>query len=182
MLAFDDCAHAVIRLAPGRAGAGHLVIGGLSARTATGAIEAVLGAHPVEDRPRAQALLAEHLCGVVTQTVIRQPIGPGVIAREVLLNTPTVARLIAAGRTALLSAAIEEGRSSGMVSLDQTLLELVRTAPPIHEAYRRADDRAAFRSAAARRHDVDPSAKVPALRTRSRKGNLSGFWTSSFKF
>jgi Tfp pilus assembly pilus retraction ATPase PilT len=82
---------------------------------------------------------------VVTQTVIRQPIGPGVIAREVLLNTPTVAKLIAAGRTSQLAAAIEGGRSSGMVSLDQTLLDLVRaSAVDIHEAYRRAGDRVAF--------------------------------------
>ncbi len=146
VVAFDDLqSDAIIRLALKAAGAGHLVIAGLSARTATGAIDAVLGAHPLEDRPRAQATLAEHLCGVVTQTVIRQPVGPGVIAREVLLNTPSVAKLIAAGRTSQLSAAIEEGRASGMVSLDQTLLELVRTsAVDIHEAYRRAGDRAAF--------------------------------------
>ena len=95
------------------------------------------------------------------QTVIRQPDGAAVIAREVLLNTPAVAKLIAAGRTAELPGAIAEGRSSGMVSLDQTLVELVRSsAVDIQEAYRRAGDRAAFLNLL-EREGIDTSALAP---------------------
>ena len=63
-------------------------------------------------------------------------------AREVLLNTPAVAALIADGRTARVPVAIEEGRKIGMISLNESLAALVKNSSvDAREAYRCAGDR-----------------------------------------
>ena len=76
-------------------------------------------------------------------------------ARELLLNTPAVASLIADGRTTQLPMAIEEGRKIGMMSLNESLAGLVKSsAVDVREAYRRAGDRPGL-LALLKRHGVD---------------------------
>ena len=61
------------------------------------------------------------------------------------LNTPAVAGIIAEGRTSQLPAAIEGGRTAGMLPLNDALAAFVQSgAVDVREAYRRAADRAGF--------------------------------------
>ena len=152
---------AIIRLALKAAGSGHLVIGGLLAHTATDAVDRLLNEYPAEHRQHARVMLAENLRGVVAQVPLRKTDGGRLMAREVLLNTPAVARLIVEGKTSELPMAIETGQKIGMVSLNNTLVGLVQSgAVDVREAYRRAGDRPGF-LASLKRQGIDTAALDP---------------------
>lgn len=66
-------------------------------------------------------------------------------AREVLLNTASVAGLIAEGETVQLPMAIEGGWRHGMAPLNDALIAYVRKGIiEVGEAYRHVTDRPAF--------------------------------------
>jgi twitching motility protein PilT len=125
------------------AAAGQLVIGGVPAHHATGAIDRLIELYQPEQRRQVQLALAQTLRGVVTQVLLRKSSGGRVAAREVLLNGPLVSSLLAEGRTAQLPVAIEGGRKHGMVPLNDALIGFVQSGVvDVREAYRRASDRA----------------------------------------
>ena len=127
------------------AGSGHLVICGLPAHSASEAIERLLDLCPPERRAQLQALVAETLRGVVAQVLLRKSGGGRVAARELLLGTPSVAGLIAEGKIAQLSLALDNGRRHGMVPLTDALVAFVQSGVvDVKEAWRRASDRASL--------------------------------------
>jgi twitching motility protein PilT len=127
------------------AGSGHLVICGLPAHSAPEAIERLLDLCPPERRVQLQALVAETLRGVVAQVLLRKSGGGRVAARELLLGTPSVAGLIAEGKLAQLTLALDNGRRHGMVPLTDALVAFVQSGVvDVKEAWRRASDRASL--------------------------------------
>jgi twitching motility protein PilT len=125
------------------AASGHLVIGTLSAHSASSALERIVDQAPAERRPKIQALLAESLRGVVAQVLLRKTGGGRAAARELLLNSSSVAQLIADGKLAQLPLALEGGRRLGMVPLADALVAFVQSGVvEVREAYRKAPDRA----------------------------------------
>ena len=86
------------RRARGGARPGTLVIGGFSAHSATGAIDRIIDLYAPEHRRQMQMALAEHVRGVVVQVLMRKIGGGRLAARELLLNTPAVASVIAGGQ------------------------------------------------------------------------------------
>lgn len=136
---------------------GQLVIGGFPAHTAGRAIDRIIDLYPPEHRQQVQLSLAQHLRGVVAQVLLRKRGGGRVAAREVLLNTPAVASVLAEGKTSQLPMAIEGGRKHGMVPLNDALVGFVQSgAVEAREAYRLAPDRAGF-LALLKRQGVDTS-------------------------
>jgi twitching motility protein PilT len=134
---------ALMTVALDAAAAGQLVIGGVPAHHAAGAIGRLIDLYQPEHRRQVQLSLAQNLRGVVNQVLLRKSGGGRVAAREVLLNTPLVSSLLAEGRTEQLPVAIEGGRKSGMVPLNDALVGFVQSgAVEVREAYRRAADRA----------------------------------------
>lgn len=134
---------ALMTVALDAAANGQLVIGGVPAHHASGAIERLIDLHQPEFRRQVQLSLAQHLRGVVSQVLLRKSGGGRVAAREVLLNTPIVSSLLAEGRTGQLPMAIEGGRKSGMVPLNDAMVGFVQSgAVDVREVYRRAVDRA----------------------------------------
>jgi twitching motility protein PilT len=121
---------------------GRLIFGGLRASATGSAIERLLEQVPAERRPQLQSALAGTLRGVVAQALLRKRGGGRVAARELLLNTPHVAALIAEGKLFQIPAALQSGRKLGMAPLNDALAALVRagTVDP-GEAYRKAVDR-----------------------------------------
>jgi twitching motility protein PilT len=112
---------------------------------------------PAARRDRVQLMLAEGLRGVVSQVLVRKTSGGRVAAREVLLNTPAIATLIAEGRVSQLPAAIDSGRKLGMVPLNDALAAFVQHGiVDVKDAYRKASDRQGF-LAVLRRDGVDTS-------------------------
>jgi twitching motility protein PilT len=141
------------------AASGHLVIGGFSAHDATESIDRIIDLYAPEYARLVQLALADNLRGVVAQVLLPKISGGGrVAAREVLLNTPAVAGLIAEGKTSQLPMAIEAGRRLGMVPLNDALVAYVQSGiVDVRDAYRHVSDRPAF-LALLKRKGVDTSA------------------------
>ena len=76
----------IVTLALEAAQSGHLVIGALTAHTATDAIDRIIDQTPPDRRPKVQLGLAESLRGIVAQVLLRKTGGGRVAAREVLLE------------------------------------------------------------------------------------------------
>jgi twitching motility protein PilT len=136
---------ALINVALEAAASGQLVIGGFPAHSATATIDRIINLYPPEHRRQVQLALAENLRGVVAQVLLQKSGGGRLAAREVMLNTPAVASVIAEGRTSQLPLAIEGGRRQGMVPLNDALVGLVQSGSvDVCEAYRHAADRPGF--------------------------------------
>lgn len=147
----------LIALALDAAESGHLVIGSLTAYTTTAAIVRALDQFPSDRRPQIQLALAEAVRGVVAQVLLRKAGGGRVAAREVLLNTPAIANLIAEGKISQLPLGLEGGRKHGMVPLNDALVAFVQSgAVEAREAYRKAFDREGFLSLL-KREGIDSS-------------------------
>jgi twitching motility protein PilT len=148
----------LMSLALEAAALGHLVIGGFSAHNATESIDRILDFYAPEHSRQVRLALADNLRGVVAQVLLPKTGGGRVAAREVLLNTPAVAGVIAEGKTSQLPMAIEGGRRLGMVPLDDALVNHVQSGVvDIRDAYRHATDRSAFLTLL-KRQGVDTSA------------------------
>jgi twitching motility protein PilT len=135
----------LMHLALDAAATGHLVIGGLAAASASGAVDLIIDLYPLELRRPVQLSLAHTLRGVVAQVLLKKKGGGRVAAREVLLNTPAVRSALAEGKTSQLPLVIEGGRSYGMTPLNDSLVGFVQSgAVDVREAYRHAADRQRF--------------------------------------
>jgi twitching motility protein PilT len=147
----------LLNVALAAAESGHLVIGSLSAHTTTAAIDRIIDQTAPERRPKIQLALAEALRGIVAQVLVRKTGGGRLAAREVLLNTSSVANLIAEGKTSQLPLALDGGRRYGMVPLNDALVAFVQSGVvDAREAYRHASDRPEFLNQL-RREGVDTS-------------------------
>jgi twitching motility protein PilT len=139
------------------AASGHLVIAGFPAHSATGAIDGIIDLFPPETRRQVQMALAQTLRGVVVQVLLSKSGGGRLAARELLLNSPAVASVIAEGKTSQLPLVIEGGRKHGMVPLNDALAGFVQSgAVDLREAFQRAYDKAGF-LATLQRQGIDTS-------------------------
>lgn len=139
------------------AAAGRLVICGFPARCASSAMDGFIRLSPPSEHQRVQLLLGHRLLGVVAQVLLKKSGGGRLAAREVLLNSPTVARLLADGQTSQLPFAIESGRQFGMVPLNDAISAFARSgAVDVREAYQCAADRPGLLTLL-RRQGVDTS-------------------------
>jgi twitching motility protein PilT len=132
-------------LALDAAASGRLVICGFPAHNATGAVDGIIDLFPPDARRQVQILLAQNLRGVIVQVLLNKTGGGRLAARELLLNTPAVASVIAEGKTSQLPLVIEGGRKHGMVPLNDALAGFVQSgAVDLREAFHRSIDRAGF--------------------------------------
>jgi twitching motility protein PilT len=122
------------------AAGGHLVIASITAATTAAALARFIEFFG-EERAQARLTLSEHLRGVITQSLLRKSGGGRAAAREVLVNVPSVASLIADGQIEQLASVLNGGRRVGMVPLNDALLALVQSgALDVREAYRKSPD------------------------------------------
>ncbi len=153
----DFASPEIVTLALEAAQSGHLVIGAVTAHTATHAVDRIIDQAPPERRAKVQLGLAENLRGIVAQVLLRKIGGGRVAAREVLLNMSPVANLIAEGKTSQLPMAIDSGRKHGMVGLNDALVAFVQSGiVDSREAYRQAADQQSF-LALLKRQGIDTS-------------------------
>jgi twitching motility protein PilT len=79
-------------------------------------------------------MLSGALQGVVCQTLVKTADGRGrVAATEVMIATPAVRNLIREGKTHQIYSAMQAGAQHGMVTMDQSLSELVRRGQITYE-------------------------------------------------
>jgi twitching motility protein PilT len=136
-----------ISLAITAAETGHLVFGTLHTRTAASTVDRLIDVFPPDQQGQIRTMLAETLKGVVAQQLLIRADGQGrVIAAEILVGTTALANLIREGKTYQIPSLIQTGRREGMQTMDQAILELLRSKQITpQEAYRKAIDKETYR-------------------------------------
>ena len=145
-----------VEIAMATAETGHLVFGTLHTATAPSTIDRIIDQFPAERQAQIRVMLSESLRGVIAQVLCRKIGGGRVAAREVLLTTRAVSNLIREGKTFQLPSIIQTNRERGMLTLNDSLLDLVhRALVEPEEAYRKSTDKDGIASALkARGHEL----------------------------
>jgi twitching motility protein PilT len=86
----------------------------------------ILDFFKAEEREQVRRQLAGSLRAIIVQRMVNTIAGGITPAFEILINTPTVRKLIEENRLEKLGAAIETGVEEGMMNFNQSLLQLVR--------------------------------------------------------
>jgi twitching motility protein PilT len=126
---------------------GHLVFSTLHTRNAAKTIERIVNVFPPDQIAQIRTMVAASLVGVVSQQLIRNRDGTGrVLALEILLRTPALAKLIREGKTYRIPSLMETGGKSGMVLMDTYIAYLCKRGliDPKH-AYEKVIDQEAFK-------------------------------------
>jgi twitching motility protein PilT len=127
-----------ISLAISAAETGHLVLGTLHTGNAALTIQRIVSSFPADEQEQVRAMLAESLRAVVSQRLVPRASGRGrVPALELLMVTTAVSNLIREDKTHQLPSVMQTGKALGMVTLDDSLLDLVRSGTVSAEAARR---------------------------------------------
>ncbi|MGB9603111.1 MAG: type IV pilus twitching motility protein PilT [Limisphaerales bacterium] len=105
---------------------GHLVLSTLHTTNAAQSIGRILDFFPADEREQIRRQLAGTLCAVICQRMVTTVRGTVTPAVEILLNTPTVRKLLEENRLEKISVAIETGTDEGMQTFNQHLLKLVQ--------------------------------------------------------
>jgi twitching motility protein PilT len=117
-----------ISLALTAAETGHLVLSTLHSGSAPMAIDRIVDSFPEHQQAQICLQLAGSLRTVVTQRLLDGALpGTRYPALEMLTVNYAVGALIREGKTHQLATQIQTGRDDGMVALDTSLLDLVRT-------------------------------------------------------
>jgi len=148
-----------IAIAVETAETGHLVFGTLHTSTAPSTVDRIIDQFSADRQEQIRQMLAESLRGVVAQTLCRKIGGGRVAAYEVLIGSLAVSNLIREKKTYQLWSLMQTGRASGMVTLNDSLVDLVKKklVEP-EEALRKAVNKGEFRTALEREGIKPPSA------------------------
>jgi twitching motility protein PilT len=116
---------------------GHLVFSTLHTNNAAQTIDRIIDSFPGDQQGQIRSQLASSLLGIFSQRLIPSLHGGLVPAYEFMRNNNAVSNLIREGRTHELDTVIETGFESGMVSMNRSLVELVRNGDvSVEEAMR----------------------------------------------
>ena len=136
---------------------GHLVFGTLHTTTAASTVDRIIDQFPTDRQAQVRIMLSESLRGVIAQNLCRKIGGGRVAALEILIATQPVSNLIREGKTFQIPSIMQVGKAAGMVTLNDSLIDLVNkklVAPD--EALAKAVDKAGF-EALLKRANIAPS-------------------------
>lgn len=105
---------------------GHLVLSTLHTTNAAQSVSRILDFFKADEREQIRRQLAGTLQAVVCQRMVATISHSMTPALEILINTPTVHKLIEENRLDKLPAAIETGNDDGMINFNQSLFQLVK--------------------------------------------------------
>jgi len=105
---------------------GHLVLSTLHTQNASQSVGRILDFFRPEEREQVRRQLAGTLKAVVCQRMIITVSGGVTPALEILINSPTVRKMLEENRLEKLGAAIETGRDDGMQNFNQALYDMVK--------------------------------------------------------
>lgn len=136
-----------IEMALKAAETGLLVFGTLHTNSAAKTIDRVINVFPVEQQDGVRGILGGVLKGVLAQQLLRRKKGGRAAAIEVMFGTPALASLIREGKTHQIPGLIQQGRSMGMIGMDDSLRSLVdRDVIEAHAALEKALDKETMRN------------------------------------
>jgi twitching motility protein PilT len=115
-----------ISLALTAAETGHLVFSTVHTSGASKTVDRIIDVFPAAQQDQVRAQFAESIQAVISQVLLKRRVGRGLVpALEIMTGTPAVRNLIREGKVAQLPSAIQTGQKFGMITLDQSLKELV---------------------------------------------------------
>ncbi len=106
---------------------GHLVFATLHTQDAPQTIDRIIDVFPPHQQQQVRVQLAATLQGIVTQQLVPTADGRGrAVAAEVMVATPAIRNLIREAKNHQITTAMQSGGKHGMVTMDQSLANLVR--------------------------------------------------------
>lgn len=106
---------------------GHLVFATLHTNSAAQTIHRIVDSFPPQQQHQIRAQLSGSLLGIVSQRLIPRIKGGLIPACEILINTPAVAHLIRENKIHEIPLVIETSAERGMISLNRSLANLVKS-------------------------------------------------------
>jgi len=117
-----------IAIAMTAAETGHLVFSTLHTNDAKQSIDRIINTFPPEQQHQVRMQLAMTLCAIVSQRLVPASDGTGRVAVvEVMINTPTIRKLIEEGKTGMIDKTIADSATLyKMQTQNQHLLQLIK--------------------------------------------------------
>ncbi|MDD5301656.1 MAG: type IV pilus twitching motility protein PilT [Elusimicrobia bacterium] len=139
-----------IQLAITAAETGHLCFGTLHTQDAPSTIDRIIDVFPPHQQAQIRVQLAVVLAAVVCQQLVSKKDGEGrIAAREIMIMTPAISNMIREGKTHMIYGALDTGAKHGMIPMDKSLAELVRTGMiSPEEGLQRANNQETFKQLA----------------------------------
>ena len=107
---------------------GILVFGTLHTNSASKTIDRIINAFPSEQQEQTRTMLAESLKSVIAQQLLKTKDGKGrCAANEILIGSTALASMIREGKISQINSLIQTGTSSGMQTMDQHLMQLIKS-------------------------------------------------------
>ncbi|KUO63752.1 twitching motility protein PilT [bacterium BRH_c32] len=103
---------------------GHKVFSTLHTSSAVESLDRIIAEVDTGEQDRVRNRLADVLVSVVSQKLIPSTDGRRVLAKEVLISTPSIRAAIKSNNTSEIYGMINQGRDVGMVTMEQDLLRL----------------------------------------------------------
>ena len=125
-----------ISLALTAAATGHLVFGTLHTSSAAKTIDRIIDVFPAGEKEMVRAMLSESLQGVIAQRLLKKPQGGRAAAYEIMIGTLAIRNLNREAKVPQIYGMIQTGREAGMMTMDQSLENLVSQGVVDREAAR----------------------------------------------
>lgn len=106
---------------------GHLILSTLHTNDAPQTIDRIIDSFPASQQKQIRLQLAGSLIGIFSQRLLSRIAGGLIPAYELLLNNPAVSNLIREGRTHEINVVLETSSEEGMIDMNHSLVELVRS-------------------------------------------------------
>lgn len=128
-----------ISLALTAAETGHLVLGTLHSNSAAKTVDRLIDVFPSGDKEMARTMLASSLQGVIAQVLLKRQDGQGRVgAFEVLVGTNAVRNLIRENQVPQLYSMIQTGARYGMMTMEDSVKNLLESGLISREEARQA--------------------------------------------
>jgi twitching motility protein PilT len=106
---------------------GHLILSTLHTNNASQTIDRIIDSFPPGQQDQIRVQLAGSLTGIFSQRLVPRISGGQIPAYELLINNTAVANLIRERRTHELNSVVETSSEEGMIDMNRSLAELVRS-------------------------------------------------------
>lgn len=106
---------------------GHLVLATLHTTNAVRSLDRLIDVFPPREQEQIRAMVSESMRGVISQQLLPRKDGTGVEpALEIMFATPAVGNLIRENKTFQLPSVLQTGRKQGMITMDDSIRELLK--------------------------------------------------------
>lgn len=106
---------------------GHLVFSTLHTNSAAQSVDRIVDSFSSDQRPQIRLQLASTLRGICSQRLLPRIGGGRIPAVEILIGNSAVANNIRDGKTHLIDTILQTSKDTGMITLDESLADLVRS-------------------------------------------------------